>query len=69
MNQLLKQLTLTMSSATSHMIAHPVTETHELPSQAATEVDPPATPVETPELRRSQRTRQVPGRLKDYVLT
>ncbi|KAL9973080.1 hypothetical protein ACROYT_G019489 [Oculina patagonica] len=53
-----------------------VSETHELPSQAAAEapsqgstvVQPPATPVEAPELRRSQRVRRVPKHLEDYVL-
>lgn len=39
---------------------------HELPTQAATEVDPPATPEEASELRRSQRARQVAGHHKDY---
>ncbi|KAL9988215.1 hypothetical protein ACROYT_G002635 [Oculina patagonica] len=54
----------------------PVSETHDLPSQAAAEapsqgstvVQPPATPVEAPELRRSQRVRRVPKHLQDYVL-
>ena len=55
----------------------PVSETHELPSQTATEapsqgateVHPPATPVKAPELRRSQRVRRVPKHLEDYVYT
>ena len=54
----------------------PVSGTRRLPSQTATEapsqgatvVQPPATPVEAPELRRSQRVRRVPKHLEDYVL-
>ena len=40
----------------------------EAPSQGATVVQPPATPVEAPELRRSQRVRRAPKHLEDYVL-
>ena len=54
-------------------LVEPVTETNELPSQSAvdvpTEVPPPATPVKTPEPRRSQSIRRVPKHLKNYVLT
>ena len=53
-----------------------VSETNELPSQTATEapsqgateVHPPAAPVEAPELRRSLRVCRVPKHLEDYVL-
>ena len=53
-----------------------VSETNELPSQTAneapsqraSEVHPPADPVEASELRRSQRVRRVPKHLEDYVL-
>ena len=40
----------------------------EAPSQGATVVQPPATPVEAPELRRSQRVRRAPKHLEDFVL-
>ena len=40
----------------------------EAPSQGATVVQPPATPVEAPELRRSQLVRRAPKHLEDYVL-
>ena len=53
-----------------------VSETHELPShtmpeapsQGATEVHPPAAPVEAPELTRSQGVRRVSKHLEECVL-
>ena len=55
----------------------PLSETRELPSRAATEapsqgaveIHPPATPVEAPEPRKSQRVRRLPKHLEDYLLT
>ena len=46
----------------------PSQTTTEAPSQVATEVHPPAAPLEASELRRSQRVRRVPKHLEDYVL-